>query len=453
MASKHKGKIEKLEYKRPSAWQWLDEKKAFLFAETYINFLNSVKTEWDAVDFFVDKLKKAGFTENRGRKRYYVHKDRMLIAAKIASPNPDYLRLIIAHIDAPRLDLKQNPLYEDSSIAMFKTHYYGGIKKYHWLNIPLELHGRVFTKTGKEKRIVIGAAADEPVLVISDLLPHLSKKVVDSKKVNEAFQAENLRVLVGNRPIDFDEKTKNPVKLQILKILKEKYDISERDFLTAEFEIVPNLIARFVGLDRSMIGGYGQDDRISAFCAVNAFLASKGKGNEVLVLVDKEEIGSDGSTGAKSKVIRNVLKQFYNKSDIDMLLMKSKALSADVNSAVDPNFMSVFEVDNNSLLGYGIVLTKVTGSGGKYSASEADARFVSQVTRILDDNKVAWQIGEIGKVDEGGGGTVAKFIAEYGMDILDAGPAVLGMHSPYEVTSVADLYMTYRAYTVFYENV
>lgn len=447
--------LNKLLYKRNSAWKNLDESAAYEFSREYINFLNEVKTEWDAAGFFVETLKKAGFSNEHdihNMKKYYVHNDKMLIAANIPAAKPKYLRIIIAHIDSPRIDLKQNPLYEDTAMAFLKTHYYGGLKKYQWLNIPLELHGRVFTKDGKEIRIAIGTSDDDEYFVISDLLPHLSHKLVDTKKVKEAFLGENLRILAGNRPISFNDKEKAPVKLRVLQILNEKYGITERDLLTSEFEAVPAFRVKYIGFDKSMIGGYGQDDRICAFCAVRALVQKTTDTASILVLADKEEIGSDGSTGAKSKVIRNILKNWFTKSDIDDLLMNSKALSADVNSAVDPNFESVFEKENNSLLGFGIVLTKVTGSGGKYSASEAEARFVSQIVNLLDGEKICWQIGEMGKIDEGGGGTVAKYIAQYGMDILDAGPAVIGMHSPYEITSVADLFMTYKAYLTFYEK-
>lgn len=442
-----------LAFTRKSAWSKTGEKDAVQFAVGYIDFLNKVKTEWEAVDYFKELLAKKGFSEKSNTKKMFIHKDKLLIAGDITDLGKSDLKLIIAHIDSPRIDLKQNPLYEETGIAYLKTHYYGGLKKYQWLNIPLELHGRVFMKSGEEKRITLGTSADDPYFVISDLLPHLSHKTVDEKSVKDAFPGENLRVMAGNMPFQpKDDDIKDAVKLNILKLLNEKYGITEEDFLTSEFEIVPGLKSRFIGFDKSMIGGYGQDDRICAYSAVNALLDSSIKGPCIVMLVDREEIGSDGNTGAKSHVLRNTLKKWLGTRDIDDALMNSFALSADVNSAVDPNFKEVFEPDNNSMLGFGIVVTKFTGSGGKYSASEADARYLARLRSIFEKNKVVWQIGEIGKVDLGGGGTIAKYLAEYGMDIVDAGPAVMGMHSPYEVTSSADLLMTYKAFKAFFEK-
>jgi aspartyl aminopeptidase len=366
------------------------------------------------------------------------------------------LNIIASHIDSPRLDLKPRPLYEADGMALFKTHYYGGIKKYQWVAMPLALHGVVVKKNGTVVNIVLGENKDDMVFTIADLLPHLAKDQMD-KKMTEAVKGEALNVLIGSRPIADGES--DPLKLQILNLLKEKYDIEEDDFTSAELELVPAYEAREIGFDRSMVGAYGQDDRISAYTSLISTLETENPGRTgVCLFVDKEEIGSTGNTGLQSLVIENLVAELLHLAGITdyytlrKVLAESYALSADVNSAVDPNYPDVFEKMNNSFMGNGIVLTKYTGSRGKSDSNDANPEFLGQIRKLFDDNGVVWQIGELGKVDIGGGGTVAQYMARYGMEVVDCGAALLGMHSPFEVASKADVYMSYKAYKAFLQN-
>lgn len=372
------------------------------------------------------------------------------------APLAEGVRIIVSHIDSPRIDLKQNPLYEEADLALLRTHYYGGIKKYQWVTIPLSLHGLVVKSDGSKISIRVGEDAEDPVFVINDLLPHLSGKSQDQKKISEAIEGEKLTVLAGSLPFP-DSEAKERTKLRIMELLNQKYGLVEEDFVSAELELVPAMKARDVGFDRSMVGSYGQDDRASAYTSLQAILSLPETPRTVIALfVDKEEIGSEGNTGAKSLFLEMMTRTLIERSGLTVteallkeVLSNSKALSADVESALDPNYPEVHEKQNAGKLGYGICLEKFTGSRGKAAASDARAEYVGEIRRIFNANKVTWQMTEIGKVDEGGGGTVAKYLATYGMDIIDCGAPVLSMHSPFEVTSKADIFEAYKAYRAF----
>lgn len=460
-------------FKQRTVWEKAsgeDIKKGFDFSEEYKGFLDSSKTEREfianteklaAASGFkaLDDLIKSNAKIKPGARVYHVNRNKSAVLAVIGSaPLEDGVNILGAHIDSPRIDLKQNPLYEDTELALFKTHYYGGLKKYQWLTIPLAIHGVVVKGDGTQVEIVVGENEDDPVFCITDLLPHLAKEQMQ-KKMSEAVPGEGLNVLLGSMPYN-DEKIKEKVKLNIMNILNKRYGIIEEDFQSAELEIVPAQKARDVGFDKSMVGGYGQDDRVCAYPSLRAVtdIDTIPVRTAVCLLTDKEEVGSMGNTGAQSSLLKNFLAGLVSLSDgnySDLKLMsclsRSKMLSADVNAAVDPNFDSVYEKRNATYLGRGIVLQKYTGSRGKYDASDASAEFVGEVRKLFNDNKIIWQSGELGKVDEGGGGTIAQYAANLGIDVLDCGIAVLSMHSPFEITSKMDIYTTYNAYMVFYD--
>lgn len=463
-----KGKYAYLIKKERSGWlQINDEEKKHIetFNRSYLDFLNTVKTERESVEYFYDHAKKNNFIDLKkilelksdltGKKIVHTNKNKNIILVVIGkAPLEQGMNIICSHIDCPRLDLKQNPLYEDTGIGFLKTHYYGGIKKFHWLNIPLAIHGKVARLDGKIINIKIGEDENDPVFIIPDLLPHLSKKL-DKKKVSEAFPAENLNLLAGHIPIG--EKEKESVKINILKILNQKYGIVEQDFNSAELEIVPALKARETGLDRSLIAGYGQDDRSSAYCSFQSIIQiNNPQRTTIVLLIDKEEIGSEGNSSIQSGFFELLLREIIEKingtsSEITLkkCLFNSYGISSDVDVAYDPNYKEVFDINNTAKMGNGIVLTKYTGSGGKYSASDANAEYVGKIRKLFNENDIIFQFGSLGKVDEGGGGTISKFLANYGMEIIDAGPPVLGMHSPYEIVSKLDLLQTYKAFKVF----
>lgn len=461
---------ERLSYKRKNVWEKVDEeyiRKAFDFCEEYKKFLDASKTEREFAANTEKLASSAGFKRlddliaankklKPGDKVYHINRKKSAVLAVIGSkPVTDGVNILGAHIDAPRLDLKQNPLYEDTEMAFFKTHYYGGIKKYQWLTIPLAIHGVVVKGDGTPVEIVIGEGEDDPVFHITDLLPHLAREQMQ-KKMSEAVTGEGLNLLLGSMPFR-DEKVKEKVKLNILNILNKRYGIVEEDFQSAELEIVPAQRARDVGFDKSMVGGYGQDDRVCAYPALRALMDIDTPAHTaVCLLTDKEEIGSMGNTGAQSSLLQNFLANIIALSDdsysdlkLRICLSGSKMLSADVNAAVDPNYDSVYEKRNATYLGHGIVLQKYTGARGKYDSSDASAEFVGEVRKLFNENGIMWQTGELGKVDEGGGGTIAQYAANLGIDVLDCGVAVLSMHSPFEITSKIDIYMTYNAYRVF----
>ncbi len=466
-----KDKYDHLLSKEKSGWLNVkkeDNKLIEEISKAYINFLDQIKTEREAVDFiagfalendYIDLKDFLKLDSNlQGKKIVFTNKGKNIILAIIGKkPLEKGINIICSHIDSPRLDLKQSPLYEDSNLAFLKTHYYGGIKKFHWLNIPLAIHGKVITIDGKNIDIKIGNDDNDPIFIIPDLLPHLSKKV-SSKKVSEAFPAENLNLIIGNIPIN--DKEKEGVKINILNILNKKYGIKEDDFNSAELEIVPAMRPKEAGLDRSFIAGYGQDDRISSYCAFKAIMAtSQPKRTSVILLIDKEEIGSEGNSSVQSKFLELFLSEIieklngsYNEKMLKKCLYNSYGLSSDVDVGYDPNYKDVFDKRNTAKMGNGIVLTKYTGHGGKYGASDANAEYVGKIRKLFKDNNIIFQFGSLGKIDEGGGGTISKFLANYGMEVLDAGPPILGMHSPYELSSKFDLYQTFCALKIFLQK-
>ncbi|MBF0398766.1 MAG: aminopeptidase [Desulfobacterales bacterium] len=444
-------------------WDVLSEieiSEVLKMGEEYKSFLDSSKTEREAVITILDKAKQKGFKEQKHQKIYQIHRNKCMALAVIGdTPITDGINIIAAHIDSPRIDFKQNPIYEEDNLVLSKTHYYGGIRKYHWLARPLAIHGRLILKDGKEVDIVIGEKIDDPVFTIADLLPHLSRKLQDDKKLSEAFEGEKLNIIMGSIPIAKDIEIKDRFKLSILNYFYEKFGIIEEDFVSAEIEIVPAEKARDVGIDRSMIGGYGQDDRICAFTLLDSILSvEKPKKTAVAIFVDKEEIGSEGNTGAKSRFMEDFIANLFMHAGIQVsenilrkTLMNSLAISADVNGALDPDYQEVHDKKNAAKLGYGVCITKYTGSGGKSGASDASAEYMGKIRKIFNDNNIIWQAAGLGKVDQGGGGTIAKFLAEYGMEVVDIGPSLLSMHSPFEISSKADLYMTAKAYKAFYK--
>ena len=429
------------------------------FCEGYKTFLDNAKTERDAVKYSVKMAEENGFTEYDCTKTYhagdkvYVNNRNMALMLAVIGKNgtKNGVRLGIAHIDSPRLDLKPNPLYESNDLALFKTHYYGGIKKYQWTTVPLALHGVVALKDGNVIDVKIGENEKEPCFVVTDLLPHLAVEQM-SQVMTKAFNGEHLNVLVGSRPFNSDEESES-VKLNIMNILFEKYGIVEEDFLSADLTLVPAMNARDVGFDKSMIGSYGHDDKVCAYPALMAALDVEVPDSTVItVLTDREEIGSDGNTGMKSTYMADFIADLAKADGMELrhVMRKSICLSADVNAAFDPTYASAFEANNACYINNGAVITKYTGSGGKYSTSDASAEYMAQVRKILDDKKVLWQTGELGKVDGGGGGTIAKFVANLNADVVDLGVPVLSMHAPFEVVSKLDVYETYRALFAFY---
>jgi len=441
-----------LAHKPRSGWDMLQGREARIdaYAKEYIRFLSEVKTEREAVSFIRDRAsrdKNILTIDNRGKA--------LALCRTGSRPLEGGIRIVVAHLDSPRLDLKANPLYEDTELAMLKTHYYGGIKKYQWLARPLAIHGVVVKGDGTMVDIVIGEDEAEPCFTIEDLLPHLAGKAQYGKKIEDAFVAEKLNLICGSRP---DLKSKDEkVKGQILTLLNRKYGIVEQDFTSADIEVVPAGRAREVGFDRSLIGAYGQDDRVCSWAAFSAlFAARKVPYTTIVLLVDKEEIGSDGNTGAKSIFLEEVLWTLAARLKQDIrparVLYRSRAISGDANGALDPDYPEVHEKNNAARMGYGLCVTKFTGSRGKAGSSEAHAEYMGWIRNILNRKEIPWQTGELGKVDEGGGGTVAKFLAEYGMDIVDAGPPLLSMHAPFELSSKVDVYATYLAYRAFMEE-
>lgn len=435
--------------------------KADAFAEGYKKFLNEAKTEREATQVVLSQAKEKGFQEfvpgkkyEAGDKLYYVNRDKAIILAVIGKKGiGEGVKIAAAHIDSPRLDLKPNPLYESDEIALFKTHYYGGIKKYQWVAIPLALHGVVVKKDGTKVTVKIGEEECEPKFVISDILPHLGAEQA-KRTLSEGISGEELNVIVGSRPFKSDEGSEL-VKLNILKLLNEKYGIVESDFLSAELEVVPAFKADDIGFDRSLIGSYGHDDRVCAYpAAMAAFDVEAPDYTVISVLTDKEETGSDGNTGLQSSYLKYFIAYLAKANGLEVyqVLSKSECLSADVNSAYDPTFNSVFEKNNTSYLNKGVVITKYTGARGKSGTSDASAEYMGKIRAMLDKANVVWQIGELGKVDAGGGGTVAKYIANLDVDVVDLGVPVLSMHAPYEVISKLDLYMAYKAFYAFFKQ-
>lgn len=432
--------------------------EANAFCEGYKAFLNAAKTEREAAAYSEQLLKQAGYKPfvpgmalNAGDKVYLINRSKCVLAATIGERSmAEGFHLNIAHIDSPRLDLRPVPLFEKDGLAYFRTHYYGGIRKYQWPTIPLALHGVVCREDGTTVTITIGENDEDPVFTITDLLPHLGREQ-NQKKLPDAITAENLNVVLGSLPIA-DADAENRIKLSILGLLNEMYGITERDFVTAEIEIVPAFKARDVGLDRSMIGAYGHDDRVDAYPALMAEIEVQHPAHTtVCILTDKEEVGSDGVTGMNSMYAYHFLQQLCAATGVDSIaaFQASKCLSADVTAAYDPSFSEAFEPDNGTYACRGVAIYKYTGAGGKSSTSDANAELVSYLTRLMNKNGVVWQIGEMGRLDLGGGGTIAKYVANRDIDTIDIGVPVLAMHSPFEVVSKADVYMAYRTFRAF----
>lgn len=441
-------------------------KKVFDLADRYIGFMSRCKTERECVEEFKARAEKAGYknlqdlikqnkTLKPGDKVYAEAMDKIIALFVIGKrPLEDGMLILGAHIDSPRLDLKQNPLYEDTGLAMLDTHYYGGIKKYQWVTLPLALHGVVVKKDGTKVNIVIGENEDDPVFGVSDLLIHLAKDQM-KKTLAEGVEGEKLNVLVGNIPIN-DKKAKNRVKQNILKILNEKYGIVEEDFVSAEIEIVPAGKARHYGLDKSMIMAYGQDDRVCAYTSFEAMMEIENPEKTcVTLLVDKEEIGSVGATGMQSRFFENTVAEIanlmgdYSELKIRRALANSKMISSDVSAAYDPNYPEVMEKQSSAFFGKGIVFNKYTGARGKSGSNDANPEFIAELRNIMEKHNVVWQMAELGKVDQGGGGTIAYILANYGMEVIDAGIALHNMHAPWEIASKADLYEAKKAYYAF----
>ena len=434
------------------------KEKAAAFAEGYKNFLDHAKTEREAAATSEQMLLAAGYkpfepkkTYAPGEKIYFIQEHKAVVAATIGQkPFEEGFRLVIAHIDSPRLDLRPNPLYESDHLSYFKTHYYGGIRKYQWGTMPLSIHG-VFTRDdGTTVTVRVGEDEGDPVFCITDLLPHLSAEQ-NTRTLKDGIKAEELNILIGSDAVE-DEDVKEAVKLNTMILLHEKYGITEKEFMRAEIEITPAYKCRDVGFDRSMVGGYGHDDRVDAYPALMAEIETKAPAyTTVCVLTDKEEIGSDGVTGMQSMYAFHFMQELCRTAGQDDILAfrNSVCLSADVTAAYDPSWASAFEPMNGTYAGRGVAIFKYTGGGSKGSASDACAELVSDVTRMLDKGNVAWQIGELGRLDLGGGGTIAKYVANRGIPVLDIGVPVLSMHSPFEVIHKSDLYMAYRAFSLF----
>ena len=449
---------------RKNAWKKYTDNQSvvFDFAEDYKRFLSECKTERLVTRFAIKLLEKKGFvpvdkikSAKKGDKIYFVNKNKNVAAFIIGEkPLSEGLRILGAHIDSPRLDLKENPVYESKGFALGDTHYYGGVKKYQWVTVPLALHGVICKKDGTVVEVNIGEAEDEPVVGITDLLIHLSADQ-QAKPLGKAIEGEDLDISLGSIPVD--EKEKEPVKANVLRLLKEKYQIEEEDFISAEIEVVPAGKARDYGLDKSMIAGYGHDDRSCAYTSLLALLDSEaGAYTSCCILVDKEEIGSVGATGAQSLFFENTIGQLADllkdKNPIwsaRMALQNSKMLSSDVSAAYDPLYSSVNDPRNCAYFGEGIVFNKYTGSRGKSGSNDANPEYYAEVRKIMDEANVAWQTAELGKVDQGGGGTIAYILGNYNMNVIDAGIAVLNMHAPMEVISKVDLYEAYLAYRAF----
>ena len=456
---------------KKNPWQkYLGNKKEelFDFCNGYIDYMSLCKTERECVLTSIDMAMALGYRdleeviENEeklkpGDKVFINNKDKALALFLIGEePLEKGMRIIGSHVDSPRLDLKQNPLYEDSDLAMMETHYYGGVKKYQWVTLPLALHGVVIKKDGTKIDVVIGEESSDPVVGISDLLIHLSADQLQ-KKANVVIEGEDLNLLVGNMPLEGSEK--DAVKANILNILKEKYDFEEADFLSAEIEVVPAGRAREYGLDRSMVMAYGQDDRVCAYTSLMALLEiDKTRYTSVILLVDKEEVGSNGATGMHSKFFENTVAEVmdrlgeYSSLKLRRALSNSKMLSADVTAAYDPNYPSVMEKKNSSYFGKGLVFSKYTGARGKSGCNDANPEFMAWLRNIMDENDIAYQTAELGKVDQGGGGTIAYILAEYNMEVIDCGVALQNMHAPWEVASKLDIYETMRGYKAFLES-
>lgn len=430
------------------------KKKVFDFCENYKSFLTNSKTERLCVKYFEKKALENGYVniENKtdfkaGDKVYYINNQRSAVFAIIGDePLENGINLVASHIDCPHLDLKPSPVTEDTTFSYLRTHYYGGIKKYQWVTIPLALYGTVVKKDGTKIDIAMGDNENDPVFMISDILPHLGTKQM-AQKMSEGIPGEKLMVIAGSDEADCESEA---LKTNLLNILKEKYDITEEDFYSAEIQVVPTGKAKDLGFDRSMISGFGHDDRVCAYPSFEALMnIDKVKKTAVVVLADREEVGSMGNSGMQSKFLQYFLEEIGGDIKLYKLFKNSTCLSSDVAAAYDPMYAEVFEKQNTPMCGKGLALLRYTGSRGKGGSSEASAELTAKIRRIFDENDVNYQFGELGKVDEGGGGTVAQYIANLGVQVIDAGVALLSMHAPYEIAHKADIYEAYKAYVAF----
>ncbi len=458
----------KLFSKKENGWEKIDAREKediFNFTNGYIKFLNKAKTEREFISQSVKVAKENGYKDlseysdlKPGDKVYFVNREKSMYLAIIGEEKIENgLHIIGSHVDSPRLDLKPNPLYEDTGFAYFKTHYYGGIKKYQWTTIPLSLHGVIIKSNGEKITINIGEEEADPIFTITDLLPHLAQDQME-KKLKNGVEGEDLQLLIGSIPFD-DEKVSQKVKLNILNILNKKYGIVEDDLLSSELEVVPAFKARSLGFDEAMVAAYGQDDKVCAYTSLMAMMnLEKVKNTAICILSDKEEIGSMGNTGMESHVFDYFISELLNKTGenrvnlLDKVFCYSKMLSSDVDAGYDPLYASVSDKLNAGYLGKGISLNKYTGARGKSGASDANAEYVAWLRNLLDKNEIKYQIAELGKVDIGGGGTIAYILANKGVDVIDCGVPVLSMHAPYEVTSKYDIYSAFKTYKAFWQE-
>lgn len=459
----------KLAYKSKNVYKEMtpDERREMMdMCDEYRGYLDSCKTERECVNVTVKMAEENGFVPfesvdslKAGDRVYFVNRKKNILLAVIGSDDiTEGVNIVGAHIDSPRLDLKPNPLYQSKEMALLKTHYYGGIKKYQWTATPLAIHGVAYTKDGDQVEICIGENENDPVFCITDLLPHLAKDQM-AKKLGDAIEGEALNILIGGMGVN-DTDIDDSVKYNVLNILNLTYGITEESFLSAEIEIVPSQKAKNVGVDSSFVGGYGQDDRVCAYTALKSIFEVETPSKTALcLLVDKEEIGSTGNTGMLSKffdmALAELVEKLTGKCDIvtyNKVIRNSACMSSDVSAAVDPNYESAFERQNSSYAGHGMALMKYTGARGKSGASDASSEFVHEIISIMNKNGVIWQTCELGKVDQGGGGTIAMYVANLNMDVIDCGVPVLSMHSPFEVTAKGDIYMAYKAYKAFYKD-
>ena len=453
---------EQLCYKKKNVYEEADAskiKEIYDYAEGYKAFLDSAKTEREAVEAAIEMAERAGYTSYRlgetlkvGDKKYLNNRGRSLILFSIGEESlaENGIRILASHVDAPRLDLKQIPLYEDSGMAFFKTHYYGGVKKYQWTAIPLALHGVMIKENGESVKVSIGEDASDPIFYINDLLPHLGAKQA-AEPLGTAISGETLNILVGGLPYA-DKEISDKIKLSVLSLLHEKYGVTEEDFISAELSLVPAFKARDIGFDRALIGAYGHDDRVCSYPALTAlFAAESHKHTSIVVLADKEEIGSVGVSGMRSEILMDLIGEICAAKAENAALVRSRSLclSADVTAAFDPNFADVYEKRNSAMISCGTCMSKYTGARGKSGTSDATAELVGLVRSIFAKEGVIWQTAELGRVDVGGGGTVAQYIANLNIDTVDIGVPVISMHAPYEVVSKADVYSTHEAFVAF----
>ena len=468
MSEKTKGELlkEKLFLKQPDAYETTSDGEiddAYSYCEGYKAFLNSCKTERESVSYAVKYLEQNGFVPfeygkayKSGDKIYYNNRNKSIYIITVGKKGlEEGLQIAAAHVDSPRIDLKQHPLYEDGGFAFFKTHYYGGIKKFQWVTVPLALHGVIVKSGGEAINVCIGEDEADPIFYITDLLPHLGKDQA-AKTMGTVFTGEQLNVLCGSRPFK-DEKATEKIKLGVLALLNEKYGITEADLISSELCLVPSQKARDVGFDRSLIGSYGHDDRVCAYPILTAAVeCSKTIPEHTLVTIfaDKEEIGSEGNTGMQTFAFSDILTELAVNAGANprKMFANSKCLSADVNACFDPNYADVYEAKNSAFINKGVSVTKFTGSRGKAETNDAHAEYVSYVRDLLDKNNVVWQMGELGKVDQGGGGTVAMYLAKLNIDVIDVGVPVISMHAPYEIVSKTDVYSAFLAFCAFFKD-